>query len=173
MQTLGSPLTYTRAIADADVQCACDIMVEAADWLAASGRRLWSRELLTPEKVRPRAGEAIVYLARIDGQPVGTFLLQFEDPDLWPDAAPGQALYIHKLAVRRSVAGTGVSRAMLEYAVAETRAVGRSLLRLDCAMRPKLWAFYESAGFQHHSDRDMGSYVIRRYERGVGTEESV
>jgi hypothetical protein len=56
---------------------------------------------------------------------------------------------------------------MLEYAVAETRAFGRSFLRLDCAMRPKLWAFYEGLGFRHHSDREMGSFVIRRYERDV------
>jgi GNAT superfamily N-acetyltransferase len=108
-----------------------------------------------------------VCLAHIDGQAVGAFLLLFEDPDLWPEAAPGQALYIHKLAVRRSVAGRGISRAMVEYAMAETRAVGRSFLRLDCAMRPKLWAFYEGLVFRHHSDRDMGSYVIRRYERDV------
>ncbi|EPU1587171.1 GNAT family N-acetyltransferase [Pseudomonas aeruginosa] len=37
-----------------------------------------------------------------------------EDPEFWPDALKGEAAYLHKLAVRRTHAGRGVSSALIE-----------------------------------------------------------
>jgi GNAT superfamily N-acetyltransferase len=76
---------------------------------------------------------------------------------------------VHRLAVRRRYAGTGVSTAaMLRWAVERTRALGRPYLRLDCAAaRPKLRAIYERFGFQHHSYAQIGAYYVARYEYDV------
>jgi GNAT superfamily N-acetyltransferase len=158
-------LAITQARSDADVRLACDILIEAADWLTSIGQSLWDRDSLTPANVRPSPTDGTLYLAHLDGQPVGTFRLQFEDPLFWPDVPPGESLYLHKLAVRRSAAGRGLSRRLLDFAVAEARAAGRPYLRLDCVHRPKLRAVYESAGFLFHSDRTVGRYAVRRYQR--------
>src|ERR1700722_14896828 len=104
-----SGLGVDPARTDADIKTACAIMIEAADWLKATGQPLWRPEYLTPDKV-VTAPDIPLYLARIDGDPSGTFLLQPEDPAFWPDAKPGEALYLHKLAVRRQAAGSGLSR---------------------------------------------------------------
>jgi GNAT superfamily N-acetyltransferase len=167
MSSPPSSFSVAPAHSDADVQCACDIMVEAADWLAATGQPLWKRESLVPEIVCPLPEKGTIYLGHLAGHPIGAFLLFYEDPFFWPDALPGEALYIHKLVIRRSAARTGLSGRLLEHAVGETRAAKRPFLRLDCAPRPKLCAFYESAGFRHHSDRILGAFTVRRYQRSV------
>jgi GNAT superfamily N-acetyltransferase len=167
VSSLHSSLVVTAACLAADVCCACDIMIEAADWLAACGQPLWNRESLTPANVLPLPDKGSLFLAHLAGHPVGAFILLFEDPFFWPDVSPGEALYLHRLVVRRSAAGTGVGYRLLEHAVAKARTAGRPFLRLDCAPRPKLCAFYEAAGFCHHSDRAIGSFSVRRYQRST------
>ena len=165
-----SSLVVARAYSDDDVLLACNILIEAADWLASSGQPLWNRESLTPANIRLSRDEGSIFLARLEGQPVGTFVLQFEDSTFWPDASPGEALYLHKLAVCRSAARTGLSHNLLDHATAEARSAGRKFLRLDCVIRPKLCAFYDSAGFHRHSDRTVGNFTVRRYERPIMVE---
>jgi hypothetical protein len=44
----------------------------------------------------------------------------------------------------------------------------KQFLRLDCAAdRSQLRLVYENFGFQHHSDRQVGSYFVARYEYKV------
>jgi hypothetical protein len=46
--------------------------------------------------------------------------------------------------------------------------LGRRYLRLDCeASRTRLRAVYERIGFRFHSDKQVGSYFIARYEYDV------
>jgi GNAT superfamily N-acetyltransferase len=164
---MAGTFTISPVYSDSDVQIACDILIEAADWLTSRGQPLWNRDNLIPANIKPLPEAGTLYLACLAGHPVGTYLLQFEDQRFWPDAAIGEALYLHKLAVRRSVAGAGLARRLLEHAVEQTRAEARPFLRLDCTIRPKLCAFYESAGFVYHSDRDLGTFTVRRYQRST------
>jgi hypothetical protein len=61
-----------------------------------------------------------------------------------------------------------LSKAILSWAVERTRELGRRFLRLDCeASRPRLRQIYESFGFVHHSDRQVGPYFVSRYECDV------
>jgi GNAT superfamily N-acetyltransferase len=91
--------------------------------------------------------------------------VQLTDPHIWPDVAPDESMFLHRLAVRRTHAGTGVSSALLSWAVQRGRIMGRQYLRLDCdAGRPRLRAVYEHFGFHHHSDRQVGPYLVVRYE---------
>jgi GNAT superfamily N-acetyltransferase len=93
---------------------------------------------------------------------------QLDDPLFWPDASQGEAAYVHRLAVRRRYAGSGLSTELLRWAVDRTRALGRLYLRLDCAAsRPRLRAIYERFGFRYHSDRQVGPYLVSRYEYDV------
>lgn len=95
---------------------------------------------------------------------------QLEDPLFWPDVPQDESAYIHRLGVRRRVAGGVTSKALLEWAVKRTREIGRRYLRLDTdASRQKLRAVYEQFGFRHHSDRTVGPYDVARYEYDVLT----
>lgn len=143
------------------------MLVEAADWLHASGQPLWRRDYLVPEKVRPSPDEGTLFLGYLAGEAVGAFILLYEDPFFWPDAGRGEALYLHKLVVRRSAAGRGLGRKLVAHALAKAREEKRRLLRLDSVPRPKLCAFYESAGFRHHSDRTVDGLLVRRYEQST------
>jgi len=93
---------------------------------------------------------------------------QLDDPVFWPDVSPQEAAYIHRLAVRRTYAGAGLSTALLRWAAKRARALGLRYLRLDCVgSRPRLRAVYERFGFEHYSDRQVGPYFVSRYEYDV------
>jgi GNAT superfamily N-acetyltransferase len=97
-------------------------------------------------------------------------ILQEEDELFWPDVPVGESLFLQKLAVRRSVAGQGVARAMLERAAVEARRRGKVYLRRDTdGTRPRLCAFYESAGFVLHRTRQIKTDVTACYERRLGS----
>lgn len=152
----------------ADVELASDILVEAAAWLRERGMALWPPEMLTPEVLKPYSDSGELFVVRRNGVGIGVFLLQWEDLLFWPDVPVGESAYIHRLAVRRSVAGEGIAGTMILWACDRARNAGRRYMRLDCADRPKLRRVYESIGFTFHSIREMepysGPFRVARYE---------
>jgi GNAT superfamily N-acetyltransferase len=120
---------------------------------------------LLPECLRGDVEEGLYFLATRADEPVGTMRRQPSDPEIWPDAPPGESLFVHRLAVRRHAAGAGVSLALLSFAIERARSIGRRYVRLDCeASRPRLRAVYEQFGFRHHSERRVGPCLVARYE---------
>lgn len=104
-----------------------------------------------------------------DGEPVACLYLLHEDPAFWPQARAGEALYVHRLAVTRAASGKGWSRALLDWATGDARRRGRSFVRLDTELRPKLLALYQNAGFAR-VDRTpivVGGHEVVRFERAV------
>lgn len=151
---------------DADV--VASILTEAARWQEQAGDPVWLEGELTAEKIGTEVAAGLFFLAEFESEPAGTVKFQLEDMLFWPDAPPPLAAYVHRLAVRRRLAGKGVSSAMLKWAAERTRELGRRFLRLDCdANRPRLRAVYENFGFRHHSDRQVGRYFVARYEYDV------
>ena len=129
---------------------------------------LWKERELEPPNIAADVGEGLFFIAERLGNAAGVVRFQLEDPVFWPDVPQGEAVHIHRLAVRRRYAGTGLSTAILRWAVQRTQSLGRPYLRLDCvAARPRLRALYESFGFRHHDDRQVGPYFVSRYEYDV------
>lgn len=158
-----------RPATSSDTTTISSILTEAARWLEQGGQVMWRDSELFPERIATDVAEGLFFLAEQDGVPAGTVKFQLEDPLFWPDQPMGEAAYVHRLAVRREVAGRGVSTALLSWAAERTRSLNRRYLRLDCeASRPKLRAIYERFGFRHHSDRQVGPYFVARYEMTVG-----
>ncbi len=142
-----------------------DIIKEAAQWLEGAGMPMWCQDELEPACIVADIRAGLVVLAECSGEPAGTMKFQLDDKVFWPDAGLEDATYVHRLAIRRRHAGTGLSEALLGWAVVQTHELGRRYLRLDCeASRPRLRAIYESFGFQHHSDKQIGPYFVSRYE---------
>jgi GNAT superfamily N-acetyltransferase len=146
-------------------------LVEAANWQANSGMPMWRGEDLTSEQVSKDIHRYFVAFAC--GQPAGTLKFQTEDKYVWPDIEDNAAAYVHRLAVRRSFAGQGVSTLMLSWAVDRARALGKQFVRLDCdTERLRLRKIYEDFGFTHHSDKQWGSVLVTRYAYEINCKDT-
>jgi GNAT superfamily N-acetyltransferase len=151
-----------------DINTVAEILGEAARWLEQTGRLMWRDDELTPPRITQDVEAGLFFIAECDGDVAGVVKFQLEDELFWPDVPRGESAYVHRLAVRRSFAGGGVSSALLTWAVERARSLQRKYLRLDCeASRPKLRAVYERFGFVHHSNRQIGPYFVSRYEYKV------
>ncbi|HEY1709069.1 MAG TPA: GNAT family N-acetyltransferase [Rhizomicrobium sp.] len=158
-----------HAVADADADAAANILAEAAAWLIAGGRKLWDPDEIALANIELRAAAGELVLVFEGAEPVACMFLQAEDRMHWPDAMPGDAFYVHRLAVRRNHAGTGWSQRLLDWAAEEARRNGRNFVRLDSEDRPRLLRLYEDAGFRRVDAEpfDTGRHLVIRFERRV------
>ena len=164
----GARTIAVRQASAGDLDTVRAILVEADEWAAQFGIPMWVDDELSPGRIGADIASGMMFLAEIEGTPVGTVRFQLSDAEFWPDAPLDESAYIHRLAVRRRWAGLDVSTALMSWAVERTRAVGRTRLRLDCdADRTRLRAMYERFGFRYHSDRQVGPYYVARYEMEV------
>lgn len=148
-----------------DLSTVVSVLAEAVAWLEQQNMPLWTADLISPERVSQDLAAGLFYLAVQEGEVVGVLMFQSEDLEFWSDIPPGESMFIHRLAVRRSFAGGSVSTAMMQWAVAQCQILGKQYLRLDCvADRPRLRSIYEKFGFQHHSDKQVGPYFVARYQ---------
>lgn len=157
-----------RIATPGEVGLVSDILTEAATWADNRGAKLWQLDELDPRRLAGDVGQGLFHLAWRDGDAAGTVKFQLDDSEFWPDDPGDHAAYIHRLAVRRRHAGGDVSTALMTWAVGHAAALGRRLLRLDCDVeRLALRAVYERFGFRYHSDRQVGPYLVARYEYGI------
>jgi GNAT superfamily N-acetyltransferase len=154
-----------RVAAPSEAKLVSTILTEAAAWLEGRGIPLWSPEQVSLAAVSPEVQARLYYLAWAGPVAVGTMRLTTSDPAFWPEAAPGEALYLHRLAVRRAAAGGQVSSQLLRWASGQATAIGARYLRLDCeTFRLSLRGVYERFGFQYHSERVVTRAVVARYQ---------
>jgi GNAT superfamily N-acetyltransferase len=157
-----------REASPPDTGVVADILNEAARWLEQAGTPMWKANELELESIAADIDERLFFIAEHSGVAAGVIKFELDDPKFWPDMLQHDGAYVHRFAVRRSHAGTGLSTALLRWAVERTRGLRRRYLRLDCeASRPRLRAIYESFGFRYHSDRHVGPYHVSRYEYDV------
>ena len=159
-----TPVTVRQAV-PTDAAAVQDMLDEAARWVDALGVVMWDEGELVPGRVDREIAAGQFFIAEIDGDPAGAVRFQLEDRLFWPDLAGEDSAFIHRLVVRRQYKGHGVSIALMQWAVARARSIGKSYLRLDTdASRPKLRQLYEGFGFQFHSFRQVGAYYVARYQ---------
>ena len=149
-----------------DVACVGELLDEATRWVGERGFEQWPLPFPRDELAAAiERGE--VYLAQVDGRAAATVTLLLDDPMYWGERPP-DAVYVHKLAVRRELAGRGIGAALVEWANAEAVAAGRLFLRLDCLRdNPVIRKYYESLGFEHRADLERGGRRMSLYERSV------
>ena len=158
------------AVGEDEVDFVASILDEASAWLERRGLGQWPRPFPVDWITAGRTA-GICYLAWEGPMPVGTFALQRTDTTFWgerPDEPPGYALYLHRLAVRRSHRGLG--RSLLDLAQALTLRSGAVCLRLDCmAANPGIRGYYERRGFEHCGDLDVPGLTWRAslYEKSL------
>jgi GNAT superfamily N-acetyltransferase len=158
------PILLRQANVD-DISTVSEILAEAAAWLDRQNMSLWQQEHISRSVIQQDIELGLFYIAFCEGIAAGVVKFQTEDLEYWPDINQSDSAFLHRLAVRRSFAGGGVSTQIFQWAIEHSRDLGRHFLRLDCvADRPRLRLVYESFGFKHHSDRQVGSRFVARYE---------
>ena len=92
------------------MQEAISVMKEVALWGRQKCYRVWPDEWLTPEELLSKDVLPENFcIGTIEGETACAFLLQWTDSEYWPDAPAFEAAYLHKLCVRRSFAGMGMT----------------------------------------------------------------
>lgn len=158
-------LVAVRQATAAEAPIVLELLREAAAWVDALGVVMWDAGELDAGRVAAEVEAGLFFIASVEGQAAGTVRFQLDDREFWPDLTADDSAFVHRLVVRRAHRGGGVSTALLQFAVARARDLGRQFLRLDCdASRPKVRAVYERFGFRLHSYRQVGPYYVARYE---------
>ena len=162
---VGMRLDVRRVTTEEDLGRFSGVLREAAGWLEAGGRPLWTAEELAPAALLKCYDLREMRLGVLSGEPAAAMVVQERDGLFWPEVPEGESLFVHKLAAVRRLKGRGAAAAMLDRARAEASEQGRASLRLDCAAdRPKLCRFYEDYGFRRVGRRTMGHYDAAFYE---------
>jgi GNAT superfamily N-acetyltransferase len=142
-----------------------DILQDAAVWLTRTGQPLWRGDELNPNRIASDAAAGLHWILDLGGESAATIRYQLDDPVAWPEAPPGEAAYLHRLARRERFAGKRLGPILLAWAADHTRRLGRPCLRLDTeASRSRLRALYEAFGFRLHSLSAFGPYHVARYQ---------
>jgi GNAT superfamily N-acetyltransferase len=158
------PILLRQANVD-DISTVSEILAEAAAWLDRQNMSLWQQEHISRSVIQQDIELGLFYIAFCESIAAGVVKFKTEDLEYWPDINQSDSAFLHRLAVRRSSAGGGVSTQIFQWAIEHSRDLGRHFLRLDCvADRPRLRLVYESFGFKHHSNRQVGSRFVARYE---------
>jgi len=129
---------------------------------------MWTQDDLSAETLAKQYPDGQAYAGQVGGETAAVMLLLPTDPHFWPTDPPGEALYLHKLAVHPQWQGQGLARQMLDEAARLTRERGRPWLRLDTAAeRPALRAIYEGHGFRLVHEGQMQGWPAAWYELKV------
>jgi GNAT superfamily N-acetyltransferase len=147
-----------------EVDVVLDVLADAASWLRKRGVEQWP-ERFDPDWVMPAIERGETWLAELDGEVVGTLVVQWEDPLFWA-GYPDDAGYLHRLAVSRH--GDRLGARLLRWAEQHATGNRKAFMRLDCvASNESLRAYYERAGYEHVADVTVGPYTQARYEKRV------
>lgn len=163
-------MIQVRPAAPHDVDEVIAIVCEVATWLHSKGiDQWWPTDRF--ERKQPwveRASRGELFLACLSDAPVATLTLQWEDKLMWGERSQ-DAGYIHRLAVRRAVAGNGVGRALLRWTEGVIAAKGRPFARLDCwSKNEKLCAYYQSAGYTLVKETKIHGFDTALFEKRLG-----
>lgn len=155
-----------RNVKEKELELVASILAEGALWLREEGMEMWTEQQISPSKLLQNKAIEEWFIGFRKHEPVAVMSLQTEDPMLWSAEHQKDALFLHKLCIRRKFAKTGLSQAMVNGAVEYARSRGKRYARLDCAAdRPKLCAFYESLGFRKVREQVLfGKYPTAFYE---------
>jgi GNAT superfamily N-acetyltransferase len=127
---------------------------EAVAWMVARGNteqwgtEPWSAQPKKVEAITKRVEEADLWLAEVDGAPVGV-LITDDKPGEGVEPIDEPELYVRLLLTSRRFAGRDIGTQLLAYARSLAAGQGVALVRVDChrADDESLIRYYERNGF--------------------------
>ncbi|MEV6147102.1 GNAT family N-acetyltransferase [Streptomyces sp. NPDC051992] len=138
---------------EADLPRLVKFRTDASAWLRTRGTDQWAKPFPADHILGSiRRGEVFMIRQEPHADAVATITLDRDaDARLWtPEEIAEPALYVHKLAVDRACAGTGLGSALLDWAGERAVQQGAKWLRLDAwSTNLRLQAYYLEHGFVH------------------------
>jgi GNAT superfamily N-acetyltransferase len=149
--------TVIRQATRDDERTLLDLQAEAIRWLADKGEDQWQPGQPRAPQDGPgnRMSEAIAqgtcWVVVDDGEIVATVIIDdVADPEFWSSSEAPDALYVHRMIVRRQHAGRGLGELLLTWADQLASRAGRNHLRLDAwCTNTRLHNYYRRQGFAH------------------------
>ena len=140
-------LEYAR-IRPEELQVFSDVIQGVSRWFQEHGQPMWPLEMLTAQALLEAYPHGEFWIGRIAEKAVATFVLVEHDPSFWPDVAPHESVFIHKIAVDRRFKGQNLGVHILDFARDQAINRGKRFLRLDTDVRRlPVRAVYERYGF--------------------------
>ncbi len=157
-----------------DIDGVIDVLAEASSWLRARGITQWP-ERFAPSDLTGALATGELYVVDAEASLAATVTLLTSDPPFWGQRE--DAVFVHRLAVRRSSGGMGAS--ILDWASGEARKRRRPNVCLDClSSNVRLRRYYEDLGFRlvgeidgpadHPHTAAHGPWRATLYEKHVG-----
>jgi GNAT superfamily N-acetyltransferase len=158
-----------RLAMPADVPLVAAMLEEATAYVRTKGSDQWPVPF-PQDELRGCVSRGELYVVEVEGHPAATFTLLLDDPWFWGERPP-DAVYLHKLAVRRMFAGRRLGERIVEWIVADAATRGRAFVRLDCQRDlPGIRAYYERLGFELRGEKTKGAArAWALYERRART----
>lgn len=112
------------------------------------GDLAWGEKDVEANAIEPYVQEGTAYIALLDNQVVGTFVLDWQDEVNW-GPQPQTACYLKRFAVATGYHGQNIGGQILDLLANTVKTQGNlSSIRLVCpSVNTKLRAYYEKQGF--------------------------
>ena len=115
------------------------VMKEVAEWARNKGFKVWRDEWLTPEElITEEAKPQNFCIGKVNDKTSCAFILQNSDVTYWRNRPSNEAVYLHKLCVRREFAHRGMTKSIVEAIRTECRKNGVKYIRLDTGLDEKV-----------------------------------
>lgn len=153
----------------ADVNAVRELLVNAARWIEQTkGIVQWREERFTQAYVSDVIEQHELFVAYMDGVPVGCLSVHWKDEEIWGEQFHEDAGYVHRLAVSRDYPGRGIGARLLNWAEGYAKEQGKSWLRLDCmAGNAALNQYYTREGFTLCGCYEAQGWSANLYERRI------
>jgi GNAT superfamily N-acetyltransferase len=141
---------HIRAARPDELEVVEGLLVEVSKWLASRGIDQWQYPPHR-DRIMKALARGECFLAFRGNQAVGTIQVdEHADPEFWTEEdRPEDALYVHRMAVSRSVEGEEIGTVLLDWAARRAAAAGKPLIRLDAwKTNSGLHRYYLGQGFQ-------------------------
>jgi GNAT superfamily N-acetyltransferase len=149
------------------------VLKAAADRAFLLGSRAWNDAELDEAVISSAADRHELFGWTASAKIVGCCLAQAEDRIHWPEDRPGEAIYLHKLAVLPGACGKGIGTALIHFAGDLALKRKRRWLRLDTLPGTRLVQYYEAHGFRADpaGPATFGSrWLLRMEQRLAGSD---
>jgi GNAT superfamily N-acetyltransferase len=147
------PIALRRA-AEEDVAVAIWLIDDAAKWLRRKGTDQWAKPWPNragrDSRILAAVREGKTWIGWDDGIPAATITADPTDDPYWPEEfLRDQAVYVHRLVVRRPYKGVGLGAALLDWAGGTARRdYGAQWIRVSAwTTNLGLHAYYVRQGF--------------------------
>jgi hypothetical protein len=146
-----------------------DILYENAVWLLSKNILQWPLDWLESirTEIMSSIGAGLFYATDIDGQLVAVVEVRSKPEEIWKNNE-AEALYIHKLAIKREYADGDLGRYILTQIKSKAMQHNINYLRLDCVSHnDRLREYYESCDFKLKGIVETGEVDLALYEHQI------